>query len=141
VTAGTTGTDADALEIEADAESMVVESIVVDPPVLVDQLEVSAEPPAQAARSSPVRRHKLLRQWPLVLVIAVIGVGLIVIAMHHFRWGSLAIASATVGAAFLRLVLPARRAGWLAVRSRLLDVVTTGSIGIALMVLALITRT
>jgi Protein of unknown function (DUF3017) len=137
VTAGTAGTETDAAE-----------SAAVDVPAVADQLEISIDPPARPAASPlplktplPVRRHKLLRQWPLVLVIGVIGIGLIVIAMHHFRWGSLAIASATLGAAFLRLVLPARRAGWLAVRGRLLDVAMTGSIGIALMVLALITKT
>jgi hypothetical protein len=61
--------------------------------------------------------------------------------MHHFRWGSLAIASGTLVAAFLRLVLPARRIGLLAVRGRIIDVVTMGSIGVALMVLALVTKT
>jgi hypothetical protein len=135
VTAGTTGTAADAAEAVADA----TDSTVLDVPAVPDPLEVSIDPPVQVA--VPVRRHKLLRQWPLILVIGVIGIGLVVIAMHHFRWGSLAIASATLGAAFLRLVLPARRAGWLAVRGRLLDAATTGSIGVALMVLALITRT
>jgi hypothetical protein len=128
VTAGTTGTEADA-----------VESASEHAPAFRDQLEVTIAP--QIRTVPPVRRHKLLRQWPLVLVIGVIGIGLIVIAMHHFRWGSLAIASATLGAAFLRLILPARRAGWLAIRGRFLDVATTGAIGAALMVLALITRT
>jgi hypothetical protein len=110
----------------------------VDPPPATD-LEVSVESPA----IQPVthRARRLLREWPLGLVIGVIGVGLLVIAMHHFRWGSLAIAGATLGAAFLRLVLPTRRAGLLAVRSRGLDVVTTGAIGVALMVLALVTKT
>jgi len=35
-------------------------------------------------------------------------------------------------AALFRLVLPARRAGWLAVRSRTLDVLIFGSLGVAL---------
>lgn len=83
----------------------------------------------------------LLREWPLLLVIVVIGTGLGVIAMHHFRWGSLAIAGATIAAACLRSVLPARRIGLLAVRGRVVDVLTMGSIGIALMVLALVTKT
>jgi hypothetical protein len=134
VTAGTAGTETDATESAAGIA-----------PAVADHLEISIDPPVRAAPPPapplPIRRHKLLRQWPLVLVIGVIGIGLIVIAMHHFRWGSLAIASATLGAAFLRLVLPARRAGWLAVRGRVLDVATTGAIGIALMVLALITKT
>jgi hypothetical protein len=97
-----------------------------------------------APRVDPVAHPRgpvVVREWPLGLVIALIGGGLIVIAMHHFRWGSLAIAGGTLGAAVLRLVLPTRRAGLLAVRGRFTDVVITGGIGIALTVLALVTKT
>jgi hypothetical protein len=119
------------------AEAVSTSSPDVDSP-LVDSdspLDTRVEVAAQS------RGPLLLREWPLTAVIGVIGVGLIVIAMHHFRWGSLAIASGTLVAAFLRLVLPARRIGLLAVRGRIIDVVTMGSIGIALMVLALVTKT
>jgi hypothetical protein len=111
------------------------------------------ETPAAAAHEVPdaveprveVLAHSrgpvVLREWPLLLVIVVIGTGLGVIAMHHFRWGSLAIAGGTIAAACLRSVLPARRIGLLAVRGRVVDVLTMGSIGIALTVLALVTKT
>ena len=69
------------------------------------------------------------------------ALGLVIIALHHFRWGNLLIAGSMLAAALLRLVLPARQAGLLAVRSRFVDVVTMGAIGGALLVLALVTRT
>ncbi len=99
--------------------------------------EMAAAVPVEAQR----RGSWLLGEWPLTLVIAVTGVGLAVIAMHHFRWGSLAIAGGTFGAAVLRMLLPTRRVGLLAVRSRFVDVVTMAGIGIALTVLVLITKT
>jgi hypothetical protein len=44
---------------------------------------------------------------------------------------------ALIGAAVLRLLLPVRRAGFLAVRSRPLDVVLLAGTGLALTVIAL----
>jgi hypothetical protein len=73
------------------------------------------------------------------LVICGVGLGLVIIALHHFRWGSLTISITVLGAALLRLVLPARRAGLLVVRSRFTDVLTMGITGGALMVLAAVT--
>ncbi len=89
------------------------------------------------------RRHAggLLADVPLALVICGVGVGLLVIAMHHFRWGNLAISISVLAGAFFRLVLPARKAGLLVVRSRFTDVVTMGVIGGALMLLAAVTST
>jgi hypothetical protein len=86
-------------------------------------------------------RSTWVSELPLPLVIAGVAVGLVVIAMHHFRWGNLVIASSLLGAAFLRLVLPTRQAGLLVVRSRLTDVATMSAIGGSLMLLALVTRT
>jgi hypothetical protein len=103
--------------------------------------DVAAHPSADTAVPVVAQRGRVLSELPLALVIAGTGVGLIVIALHHFRWGSVAIASSVLGAAFFRLVLPTRRAGMLVVRSRFTDIATTTLIGGSLMLLALVTRT
>lgn len=87
------------------------------------------------APRGPFRR--LIAELPLELVIAGVGLGLIVIADHHFRVGSVLIACSIIAGAGLRLMLPARRAGLLAVRGRLVDVVTLAVLGAALLALAL----
>lgn len=110
--------------------------------------ETTAPPPSQpaptevttTARRRPVSR-RFVGEAPLALVICGVGLGLLVIALHHFRWGSLAISAAVLAGGAFRLILPARKAGLLVVRTRLTDVVTMGAIGGALMVLALVTRT
>ncbi len=72
------------------------------------------------------------RQWPQLLVIAVALVGVAVVASHHFRRGTFIVGVALLLHAGLRAVLPNRRAGWLAIRGRFVDVVTSGALGIAL---------
>jgi DUF3017 family protein len=88
-----------------------------------------------------IRRTGVLHELPLALVISGVAVGLVVIALHHFRWGNLVIAGSLLAGALLRLVLPTRRAGLLAVRARFTDVVTMLVMGVGLLVLALITST
>lgn len=84
---------------------------------------------------------RVLRELPLALIIGGVGLGLVIIGLHHFRWGNLVIAGSLLAGAFLRLVLPTRRAGLLAIRSRFTDVVTMSAMGGSLMILALITST
>jgi hypothetical protein len=69
-------------------------------------------------------------------VLAVVGFGLAVTAAGHWRGGVHMISGALVAAAALRLVLPARDAGMLAVRHRALDCSLLAAVGIALWVLA-----
>jgi Protein of unknown function (DUF3017) len=87
------------------------------------------------------RKSGVLGELPLALVISGVGAGLVVIALHHFRWGNLLIAGSLLAGALFRSVLPTRRAGLLAVRARLTDVVTMAVMGAGLLVLALITST
>jgi hypothetical protein len=87
------------------------------------------------------RRSGVVSELPLTLVIAGAGAGLVVIAMHHFRWGNLIIGGSLLVAALLRLVLPTRQAGLLVVRGRLTDVITMAAIGGSLLLLAAVTRT
>lgn len=119
-----------------------VEAPVIGAPVIDVTTD---EVPATAVTAVPVepqeRPSGLLGELPLASVIGGVGVGLVVIALHHFRWGNLVIAGSLLAAALFRLVLPTRRAGLLAVRSRFTDVVTMVIMGAALMVLALVTST
>lgn len=77
-------------------------------------------------------------QWPLMVVLTGLLVSLGVVADDHFRRGSVLFAGFVVGAFFLRLFLPERDAGWLAVRSKGIDLLCLGFLGISLSVFALI---
>ncbi len=74
----------------------------------------------------------LLRQLPLLAVLVAVGAGLLLVTFEHWRRGLLVIGLALVGAALLRLLLPVRRVGFLAVRSRPVDVVLLAGTGLAL---------
>jgi hypothetical protein len=87
-------------------------------------------------------RHRgVLGELPLLSVMGGVALGLVIIALHHFRWGNLVIAGSLMAGALFRAILPTRQAGLLAVRSRFTDVLTMVAMGGALMVLALVTRT
>jgi hypothetical protein len=79
----------------------------------------------------------LVRQLPLVAVLVAVGVGLLLVVLDHWRRGLVVVGLALVGAALLRLFLPLRRVGFLAVRSRPIDVVLCAGAGLALAVIAL----
>jgi hypothetical protein len=79
----------------------------------------------------------LIRQLPLLAVLVVVGLGLLSVAFEYWRQGLVLIGLALIGAAVLRLLLPVRRAGFLAVRSRPVDVVLLAGTGLALTVIAL----
>ena len=102
---------------------------------------VPAVPAGASVAPHRGRVSRFFGELPLAVVIAGVGVGLVIIAMHHFRWGNLLISAAVLAGAIFRLVLPTRGAGLLAVRSRFTDVVTMGIFGGALLVLAAVTST
>jgi hypothetical protein len=79
----------------------------------------------------------LVRQLPLLAVLVTVGVGLLLVTFEHWRWGLVVIGLALIGAGLLRLLLPVRRVGFLAVRSRPIDVVLMAGAGLALTVIAL----
>lgn len=85
----------------------------------------------------PRKRRLSLAQWPITLVLAGVGVALLLVATDHFRRGSVVLTASVLVAAFLRLLLPEKDAGWLAVRSRVVDVSTLGVLGLALAVFSL----
>ncbi|MCZ2806410.1 DUF3017 domain-containing protein [Modestobacter sp. VKM Ac-2983] len=79
-----------------------------------------------------------LRQWPLLAVIVVAGAGLLLVSHGRWRLGLVVMGFALIAAATLRLLLPLRRIGFLAVRSQRVDVTLTGVAGVALAVIALL---
>ncbi|MBT2676720.1 DUF3017 domain-containing protein [Streptomyces sp. SD31] len=78
------------------------------------------------------------RQWPVLLVIGLVGVGLLITALDVFRAGTLVIGGALLTGAVLRWLLPS--VGMLAVRSRFTDIVTYGVLGLVIVLLALMAQ-
>jgi len=79
----------------------------------------------------------LIRQLPLLAVLAGVAVGLVVVTFDHWTRGVVIVGLALIGGAVLRLILPVRRVGFLAVRSRPVDVVLMAGMGLALTVIVL----
>src|SRR3954462_8474155 len=79
----------------------------------------------------------LIRQLPLLAVLIAVGLGLLLVTFAHWRRGLVVVGLALVGAALLRLVLPVRRVGFLAVPSRPVDVGRMTVAGCALTIIAL----
>jgi len=79
----------------------------------------------------------LVRQWPLFVVLLGVAVGLAMVALDHWRRGLVVVGLALVVAALFRLLLPLPRLGFLAVRSRTMDVALTAGAGVTIAVIAL----
>jgi hypothetical protein len=79
----------------------------------------------------------LIRQLPLLAVLTAVAVGLALVTVEHWRLGLTVMGMALVGGALLRLFLPVRRVGFLAVRSRPMDVVLMAGAGLTLTVVSL----
>ena len=78
----------------------------------------------------------VLRQLPLTAVLLVVAGGLLLVAAGNWRRGLVIMGLALVGAGVLRMLLPVRRLGFLAVRSTTTDVVLTTGCGLALALVA-----
>ena len=81
--------------------------------------------------------RRLREEWPLAASLAVVVVGLVVVAGDHFRRGTVILAFGVALALFLRLLLPGSEAGLLAVRSKRVDVAVLALLAVATSVLAL----
>jgi hypothetical protein len=82
--------------------------------------------------------QRFVDQWPLLVVLLVVGAGLLVIAFDHFRRGALVLSASVVLALVLRAVLPKKTAGMLRVRSRLVDLLVLGALALGLTTLSLL---
>jgi Protein of unknown function (DUF3017) len=95
-----------------------------------------------AVRGVPGRRalRAATRDIPYLLVIAVLVVGFAVVRLVPSHWlrGVLIIGGDLIGAGLLRLLLPTRRAGILAVRSRGFDVVCYVGLGVLVITFGLL---
>ncbi|MFD0414107.1 DUF3017 domain-containing protein [Streptomyces sp. NPDC127108] len=78
------------------------------------------------------------RQWPLLSVVSLVGLGLLLTAFDVFRVGTILIGIALLAGAVMRWWLPG--VGMLAVRSRFTDMVTYGSLGLAIVLLAMMAQ-
>ncbi|MFJ8093468.1 DUF3017 domain-containing protein [Streptomyces griseofuscus] len=78
------------------------------------------------------------RQWPLLVVLGTVALGLLLTAFDAFRVGTLLIGAALLAGAVLRWMLPG--VGMLAVRSRFTDISTYGVLGLAIVLLALMAQ-
>ncbi|GAA2179185.1 DUF3017 domain-containing protein [Brooklawnia cerclae] len=79
-----------------------------------------------------------LNPWPLLLVLVFFAAGIVLVILRHWRRGSVMMGGSLVFAALLRLVLPSRIAGILAVRHRAFDVALMLGAGVGMMVLGMV---
>ncbi|MEV5884025.1 DUF3017 domain-containing protein [Streptomyces sp. NPDC052020] len=94
--------------------------------------------PEGSGRAAPLGAPAPARQWPILAVLSLIGVGLLLTALDVFRYGTLLIGVALLGGAALRWLLPG--VGMLAVRSRFTDIATYGVLGLAIALLAMMAQ-
>ncbi|MEU2335182.1 DUF3017 domain-containing protein [Streptomyces sp. NPDC006654] len=78
------------------------------------------------------------RQWPILIVLATVAVGLLLTSLDQFRVGALLIGAALLAGGVMRWMLPS--VGMLAVRSRFTDIVTYGVLGLVIVLLALMAQ-
>ncbi|MFD4141614.1 DUF3017 domain-containing protein [Streptomyces sp. NPDC058572] len=98
--------------------------------------------PEGGGRAAPGDAPAPARQWPLLTVLVLTGLGLLIVGMDAFadafRVGTILIGVALITGAVLRRVLPS--VGMLAVRSRFTDMITYGLLGTVIVLLALVTQ-
>ncbi|TQK52360.1 DUF3017 family protein [Streptomyces sp. SLBN-118] len=98
--------------------------------------------PEGGGRAAPGDASAPARQWPLLTVLALAGLGLVVVGTDAFadafRVGTILIGAALITGAVMRRVLPS--VGMLAVRSRFTDMVTYGLLGTGIVLIALVTQ-
>ena len=86
-------------------------------------------------------RSGLARHLPMLIVLAIAGVGMARVLTQHWREGAVLLGGALIVAAVLRVLLPVDRVGLLAIRSRPVDVLCYAAFGVVMTALAVtITR-
>ncbi|WP_369146050.1 DUF3017 domain-containing protein [Streptomyces sp. R44] len=98
--------------------------------------------PEGGGRAAPGDAPAPARQWPLLTVLVLAGLGLLVVGTdpfpQAFRVGAILVGAALLTGAALRRVLPS--VGMLAVRSRFTDMITYGVMGGLIVLLALMVQ-
>jgi hypothetical protein len=108
-------------------------------PTETDALAAGGAEPgdAEPGESPRRRRPSTIGGAVYLLVLAAAGVGLSIVSRGNWRLGVKWIAASLVVAAVVRLALPAREAGMLAVRRRLIDVALLAAVGVGLWFLSI----
>jgi hypothetical protein len=116
----------------------------VDPaePITQPMAEPMTEPltgPIGPGTPPPARdeRNGWRSQVAFVLVLVVLAVGVVRIGLYHWREGAVLVGGALVLAGFFRAVLPPRIVGLLAVRGRLIDVLSYAALAALMLFVAL----
>ncbi|MGW6009877.1 DUF3017 domain-containing protein [Streptomyces sp. NPDC055210] len=94
--------------------------------------------PEGGGRAAPRDAPAPARQWPILAVTGLVGLGLLLTALDAFKAGTLLIGVALLVGAAMRWVLP--DVGMLAVRSRFTDLVTYGVLGATIALLAMMAQ-
>ncbi|MFE0703303.1 DUF3017 domain-containing protein [Streptomyces sp. NPDC058872] len=98
--------------------------------------------PEGGGRAAPGSAPAPARQWPLITVLGLAGIGLLVVGTdlfpQAFRVGTILVGAALLTGAALRRALPS--VGMLAVRSRFTDMITYGVMGGLIVLLALMVQ-
>jgi hypothetical protein len=105
---------------------------VPSPEEIAEELDAAAEEHAEAERRYP----STIGGAFYLAVLALAAAGIAIVWSGDWRLGIRCLAGALCVAAVLRLVLPARDAGMLAVRNRYFDTVLLGGVGAAIFFLA-----
>ncbi|MFI1209024.1 DUF3017 domain-containing protein [Streptomyces sp. NPDC020802] len=94
--------------------------------------------PEGGGRAAPRDAPAPARQWPILAVTGLVGLGLLLTALDQFKVGTLLIGVALLVGAAMRWMLP--DVGMLAVRSRFTDLVTYGVLGVTIALLAMMAQ-
>jgi len=78
------------------------------------------------------------KQWPTLAVYSGILIALTVVVFVDFRSGAVLLSLNVLLAFLLRLRLPDSKAGWLRIRRRRIDLTVLATLGILLLILALV---
>ena len=99
---------------------------------------LAAEVDAEAAQDdqAPRRYPSTIGGAFYLVMLGVAGLGLVFVVLDDWRTGVRLMGGSLVFGAVVRLVLPSRDAGMLAVRSKFLDAVLLIGVGVAMFVLA-----
>jgi hypothetical protein len=76
------------------------------------------------------------RYAPFALVMAVAAAGVVLIFLYHWRIGSGLIGGSLLVAAGLRVLLPEKQLGLIALRRKLTDIVLYGGLGLLIILVA-----
>jgi len=94
--------------------------------------------PEGGGRAAPGDALAPARQWPILVVLSGVGLGLLLTALDVFRFGTILIGVALLAGGVMRWILP--DVGMLAVRSRFTDMLTYGVLGVAIVLLAMMAQ-